>query len=249
MSQNLSGKVVLVTGGAKRIGAAIARQFHASDARLMLHYHTARAEAQVLQAELNGVHPESVATVQADLNRSAALPEIVEAAVTRFGRLDVVVNNASTFYPTPVGSITEEAWNDLMGVNVRAPLFLSQAAAPYLRKTGGCIVNIVDIHADRPLKDYVVYSVAKAALVGLTRSLARELGPEVRVNAVAPGPVLWPDSHAFDELAQQRIVSHTVLKRVGAPEDVARAVVFLAAEAPYVTGQVLAVDGGRSINL
>lgn len=249
MSKNLSDKVVLVTGGAKRIGAAIARQFHAADARLMLHYNAGQREAHALQAELNRVRPESVATVQADLNHLAALPEIVKAVMTRFGRLDVVVNNASTFYPTPMGDITDDAWSDLMGVNVRAPLFLSQAAAPYLRKTAGCIVNIADIHAERPLKDYVVYSVAKAALVGLTRSLARELGPEVRVNAVAPGPVLWPDNGEFDELTRQRIVSGTLLKRAGVPEDVARAVAFLAADAPYVTGQVLDVDGGRSIHL
>jgi pteridine reductase len=169
--------------------------------------------------------------------------------LARFGRLDVLVNNASTFYATEVGDIDEATWDDLIGINLRAPLFLSQAAAPHLKKTQGCIVNITDIHADRPLRRYVVYSVAKAGLVGLTKSLARELGPQVRVNAVAPGPVLWPESAEFDELTRQRIVSHTLLKRAGEPEDIAGAVYYLVGHAPYVTGQILAVDGGRSINI
>jgi pteridine reductase len=167
----------------------------------------------------------------------------------RFGRLDALVNNASTFYPTPLGHIDDADWDDLMGINVRAPLLLSQAAAPFLRGTRGCIVNITDIHAERPLAGYMVYSVAKAALAGLTRALALELGPEVRVNAVAPGPVLWPENNAFDEPARRRIVAHTLLKRAGRAEDVAGAVHYLVADAPYVTGQVLAVDGGRTVNL
>ena len=250
MSQVLADKVVLVTGGAKRVGAAIARRLHAAGANLMLHYHAGQVEAQILQAELNDMRAESAATVQADLNNIAELPEVIKCVVARFGRLDVLVNNASTFYPTPVGEIQQNDWDDLMGVNLRAPLFLAQAAVAYLRKSDvGCIVNIADIHADRPLKNYVVYSVAKAGLVGLTRSLARELGPEIRVNAVSPGPVLWPESAAFDELARQRIVSQTLLKRAGDPEDIARAVHYLVVDAPYVTGQVLVVDGGRSINM
>ena len=249
MPQSLSDKVVLVTGGARRVGAAIARRLHRDGARLMLHYNVGQAEAQSLQAELNALRVESTATVQADLNHLAALPELIKSVVARFGRLDVLVNNASTFYPTPVGEIAEREWDDLMGVNVRAPLFLSQAAVPYLKRTAGCIVNITDIHAERPLRNFVVYSVAKAALTGLTRSLARELGPDIRVNAVAPGPVLWPEGDEFDELTRQRIVSNTLLRRAGEPEDVARAVAYLVSEAPYVTGQILAVDGGRSINL
>ena len=166
-----------------------------------------------------------------------------------FGRLDALVNNASSFFQTPVGEISVDQWEDLIGTNLRAPLFLVQAAAPALKKTQGAVVNITDIHAERPLKNYVVYSVAKAGLVGLTRSLARELAPEVRVNAVAPGPILWPDDDAFDELSRQRIISHTPLKREGTPDDIARAVHFLLAEATYVTGETINVDGGRHVAL
>jgi pteridine reductase len=245
----LSGKVVLITGGAKRVGAAIARRLHVSGANLMLHYHSAKAEAVELQRALNAVRANSAATVQANLLNAAELPELVRTTVTRFGRLDGLVNNASSFHPTPLGEIKIADWDDLIGTNLKAPLFLSQAAAPHLKAAGGCIVNIADIHADRPLKRYVVYSIAKAGLVGLTRSLARELGPEVRVNAVAPGPVMWPEDESFDELARQRVISHTLLKRAGEPEDIAAAVHYFVAEAPYVTGQVLAVDGGRSVNL
>jgi pteridine reductase len=249
MEDALSGKVVLITGAVKRVGAAIARRLHRQGADLMLHYRSSERDAHALQAELNAARPNSVALIQADLFDAAGLPEIVKNTVSRFERLDALVNNASTFFPTPVGDITEAAWDNLMGTNLRAPLFLSQAAAPHLRKTGGAIVNITDIHAERPLKSYVVYSIAKAGLVGLTRSLARELGPEIRVNGVAPGPILWPEDGTWDEVARQRVVSHTLLKRTGDPDDIARAVHYLIAEAPYVTGQIIAVDGGRSINL
>ncbi len=245
----LSGKVVLITGAARRIGAAIARRLHADGARLMLHYRKAEREAQQLQVELNAVREHSVALIQADLLDAEGLQEIVRNTLARFERLDALVNNASTFHATPIGSIRFEDWDSLMGTNLKAPLFLAQAAAPHLKRTQGCIVNITDIHAERPLKNYPVYSVAKTALAGLTRALARELAPEVRVNAVAPGAIVWPDDNSWDELTRQRVVSHTLLKRVGDPEDIARAVHFLIAEAPYVTGQILAVDGGRSINL
>jgi pteridine reductase len=248
-TEALSGKVVLITGGAKRVGAAIARRLHAAGANLMLHYHSAKAESLELQKALHGARANSAATVQANLLNAAELPELVRTTVTRFGRLDVLVNNASTFHATPLGEIKLSDWDDLVGTNLKAPLFLAQAAAPHLRNAGGCIVNITDIHADRPLKSYVVYSVAKAGLSGLTRVLARELGPEVRVNGVAPGPVLWPADGSFDELARQRVISHTLLKRAGEPDDVAAAVYFLVAEAPYVTGQIVTVDGGRSVNL
>ncbi|OFZ73161.1 MAG: pteridine reductase [Betaproteobacteria bacterium RBG_16_64_9] len=247
--QALSGKVVLITGAARRVGAATARRLHARGAQLMLHYRKSERDAQQLQAELNAARPESTALLQADLLDAAGLPEIVRNTVSRFGRLDALVNNASTFHATPLGTIKFEDWDSLIGTNLKAPLFLAQAAAPQLRKSGGCIVNVTDIHADRPLKNYLVYSVAKAALSGLTRALARELAPEVRVNGVAPGPVLWPEDGSFDELTRQRVISHTLLRRVGEPEDIARAVQFLIAEAPYVTGQIIAVDGGRSINL
>jgi pteridine reductase len=247
--QSLAGRVVLITGSAKRVGAAIARRLHAAGALLMLHYHSAKLEAIALQSELNRLRANSAATVQANLLNAAELPELVRVTVARFGRLDVLVNNASTFHPTPLGEIKLADWDDLIGTNLRAPLFLSQAAAPHLRSAGGSIVNITDIHAERPLKRYVVYSVAKAGLVSLTKSLARELGPEVRVNGIAPGPVLWPADGSFDEVARQRVISHTLLKRAGEPADVAAAVYFLVADAPYVTGHVIAVDGGRSVNL
>jgi len=203
----------------------------------------------LLQAELNHQRKDSVALIQADLLDIAKLPAMVEQTVQSFGRLDALVNNASSFFQTPVGEITAASWEDLIGTNLRAPLFLSQAAAPALKKSLGAIVNITDIHAERPLKNYVVYSVAKAGLVGLTRSLARELAPEVRVNAIAPGPILWPDDETFDELSRQRIISHTPLKREGTPEDIAKAVHFLLAEATYVTGETINVDGGRHVAL
>jgi pteridine reductase len=220
---------------------------HAAGANLMLHYRSSAGEARLLQAELNHQRANSVALIQADLLDVLKLPSLVEQTVQTFGQLDGLVNNASSFYPTPVGDITPASWNDLIGTNVQAPLFLSQAAAPALRKTLGAIVNITDIHAERPLKNFVVYSVAKAALVGMTRSLARELAPEVRVNAVAPGPILWPDDEAFDEVSRQRIISHTPLRREGKPEDIAAAVHFLLADASYITGDTLNVDGGRHI--
>jgi len=245
----VQGKVVLITEGAKRVGAAVCRRLHAAGANLMLHYRTSAGEARLLQAELNHQRKDSVALIQADLLDLAKLPSLIDQTVQTFNRLDAVVNNASSFHPTPVGEITEEDWEDLIGANLRAPLFIAQAAAPALKKTQGAIVNITDIHAERPLKNYVVYSVAKAGLVGLTRSLARELAPEVRVNAVAPGPILWPDDEEFDELSRQRIISHTPLKREGTPEDIAKAVHFLLAEATYVTGETVNVDGGRHVAL
>lgn len=243
----MQGKVVLITGGAKRVGAAICRRLHTAGANLMLHYRASAGEARLLQAELNGVRANSVTLIQADLLDTVKLPSLVEQCVQAFGRLDGLVNNASSFYPTPVGEISSENWRDLVGTNVMAPLFLAQAAAPALRRTQGAIVNLADIHADRPLKGYVVYSIAKAAVVGMTRSLARELAPDVRVNAIAPGPVLWPEDGSFDELSRQRVISHTPLRREGSPEDIAGAVLFLLGQAPYVTGVTLAVDGGRSI--
>jgi pteridine reductase len=239
------GKVVLITGGAKRVGAAISRRLHAAGANLMLHYRASAGEARLLQAELNHTRAASVALIQADLLDVGKLPSLVEQTLSTFGRLDGLVNNASSFFATQVGDITPAAWEDLIGTNLRAPLFLSQAAAPALRRAQGAIVNITDIHAERPLKGYVVYSAAKAGLSGLTRSLARELAPDVRVNAVAPGPILWPDDGQFDELSRQRIVSHTPLKREGTPDDIARTVHFLLADASYVTGETIAVDGGR----
>lgn len=247
---NTINKVVLITGGAKRVGAAICRALHAQGAQLMIHYNTSVNEARALQAELNLIRSNSVAITQGDLLNIDVLPNLVEETVNQFGRLDVLINNASTYYATEIGKINENNWQDLIGSNLKAPIFLSQAAAAELRKNHGCIVNITDMHVERPKKGYIVYSVAKAGLVTLTKSLAHELGPEVRVNAVAPGPVQWPEGNPqFDEVYRQRVINQTLLKRVGEPEDVAKAVKFLVYDAPFVTGHVLAVDGGRSLNL
>jgi pteridine reductase len=243
-------KVVLITGGAKRVGAAICRELHKAGALLMIHYRSSEFEAKTLQAELNLHRPNSVAIIQADLIEIEILPNLVRETLKQFGRLDVLINNASSYYPTEIGKISEQNWQDLMGSNLKAPLFLSQAAAAQLRKNKGCIINITDMHVERPKKGYVVYSVAKAGLVTLTKSLAHELAPEVRVNAVAPGPVLWPDDNPqFDEVYRQRVINQTLLKRSGEGADVAKAVKFLIYDAPFVTGHVLAVDGGRSLNL
>jgi len=242
----LAGRCVLITGGAKRLGAAIGRRLHAAGANVVVHYHQSRPAADALVAEFEALRAGSALAVRADLHDVAHLPDLAQAALARFGRLDVLVNNASTFYPTPVGSITLQQFDDLIGTNLRAPLFLSQAAAPALRESRGLIINMVDIHGRRPLKAHPVYSSAKAGLIMLTKSLARELGPEIRVNGIAPGPVLWPERD-LDAALKEEIVARTALKRSGSPDDIASAALFFATEAPYVTGQVIAVDGGRSL--
>ncbi len=246
IAATLAGKTVLVTGAARRVGAEIARVLHAAGANLLLHYHTSAEDAALLAAELNARRDGSAQTAACDLLDVSQLPALVASAVDAFGGLDVLVNNASTFYPTPVGDITEIDWNDLTGTNLKAPLFLSQAANAALRLRSGLILNIADIHGMRPLRRYPVYSVAKAGLIMLTRALARELGPHVRVNAVAPGPVMWP-ADGLDKELQDKIIRRTALRRPGSATEVARACLYFAGDAPYVTGQVLAVDGGRSI--
>ena len=248
MSAGLENKVVVITGGARRVGAAIVRRMHAAGANLVVHYRSSTDEARALKDELAAQRPGSLVLVQGDLLKPANLSGLIKEAVKAYGRLDALVNNASSFYPTALGDITEKAWDDLVGTNLKAPLFLSQAAARELKKSHGAIVNIIDIHAEFPMKNYVIYNVAKAGLVALTRSLARELGPEVRVNGVAPGTILWPDDEAWkDEVSRQRIMNQTALKRIGEPDDIAKAVEFLLTASPYVTGQVIAVDGGRSL--
>lgn len=250
MKAPLEGKVVLITGGAKRVGAAVCRRLHAAGAGLMVHYRSSAVSARALKSELNALRAGSVALVQADLLKVAALSGLIKETLKEFGRLDALVNNASSFYATKMGEITEKAWDDLTGTNLKAPLFLAQAAARELKKTHGCIVNIIDIHAEFPMRNHVVYTASKGGLLALTRSLARELGPEVRVNGVAPGTILWPDDDAWkDEVSRQRIINQTALKRIGEPDDIARTVEFLISAAPYVTGQVIAVDGGRSVNM
>jgi pteridine reductase len=245
-NSTLQGRVVLITGGARRIGAEIARTLHAAGANIFIHYRSSAAAAMALAEELNRLRTHSAAIHAAHLLNAEAPDKLVAAALLEFGRLDVLINNASSFYPTPVGTISLPQWDDLMGSNLKAPLFLSQAAAPSLRAQSGLIINMVDIHALRPLKAHPVYCAAKAGLAMLTRSLARELGPEIRVNGIAPGPVLWPEGH-MDEALKREIIDKTALKRPGAARDIARTALFLARDAPYITGQIMAVDGGRSI--
>ncbi len=242
----LAGRVALITGGAKRLGNAIAHALHGDGAQIVIHYRSSKASADALVDELNGLRAQSAVALGCDLLDLQALPQLVAQTLQHFGRLDILVNNASSFYPTPIGSITEQHWDDLLGSNLKAPLFLAQAAAPALRASHGLILNMVDIHAQRPLPSYIVYSIAKAGLATLTKSLARELGPEIRVNGIAPGPVLWPEQRMSADL-QQEIINKTALKRQGSPADIARAALFFAKDAPYVTGQILAIDGGRSI--
>jgi pteridine reductase len=246
----MQGKVILVTGGAKRVGAAICRRLHEAGANIVVHYRSSTQEAFALRDELNALRGNSVHCAKADLLDLHDLPDLVAAGIKHFGRLDGIVNNASSFYATPLEAVDDVQWTDLLGTNLKAPLFLAKAAAAELRKQQGTIVNIVDIHAERPMQGHLVYSVAKAGLVALTKGLAQELGPQVRVNAVAPGVIIWPEQGDWDnEERRSQIVQHTLLKREGEPDDIAKAVLFLMGNAPYITGQVIAVDGGRSINL
>lgn len=241
----MNDKVLLITGAARRVGAVIARHCHAIGMRIAVHAHTSTAEQQSLVAQFNSVRPNSAVALHGDLNDPHTHVELIAATVEQFGRLDALINNASTFYPTPVGSIKWQQFEDLVGSNLRAPLFLAQAATPHLSEHHGVIINMIDIHGQRPLKNHPVYSAAKAGLWMLTLSLARELGPTVRVNGIAPGPVMWPEN-PMDAARQQDIVNRTALKRAGGPEDIAKAVLFMLRDAPYITGQILAVDGGRS---
>lgn len=246
----MQGKTVLVTGGAKRVGAAIVRRLHAAGANVAIHCNASLHDALALCAEFNEKRPDSACTVQADLLDASTLPRVVEETIRQFGHLHALVNNASSFYPTPLDKMNEQQWNDLLGTNLKAPLFLAQAAASELRRCHGCIVNIIDIHADFPMHGHLLYNVAKSGLAGLTRALAQELAPQIRVNGIAPGVNLWPESAAWqDEEQRRKIIAHTLLKREGEPDDIAKTVQFLIADAPYITGQIIAVDGGRSINL
>jgi pteridine reductase len=245
----MDARVIIVTGAARRVGARTAEVLHAAGCRVAIHYRSAEAEAHALCARLNLQRANSAQAFAADLLNTDSIGPLIHAVVAHFGRLDGLVNNASSFFPTPLGQITETAWHDLMGSNLKAPLFLCQAAAPYLTAAQGSIVNIVDIHAERPLATYPVYCAAKAGLVAATRAMAIELAPHVRVNGVAPGPVLWPEDTQFDSATRAAIIDHTLLKREGCADDIAGAVRFLLLDAHYVTGQILAVDGGRSAHL
>ncbi|MBF0255436.1 MAG: pteridine reductase [Gammaproteobacteria bacterium] len=243
---DLNQKTALITGGAQRIGAAIARLLHAEGMNLLLHYRRSASEAEGLAAELNDLRPGSVGLAQADLCQVSQLAPLVEQARLQFGRLDLLVNNASSFYPTPIGEVDEAIWDDLMGSNLKGPFFLSQAAAPLLAEHQGCIINLVDIHAERPKAGYPVYSMAKAGNAMMVKTLARELGPRVRVNGIAPGLILWPDQ-PMTETERQTLLQRTVLQRAGKEEDIARTLLFLLRDGEYITGQIIAVDGGRTL--
>lgn len=242
----LAGRTALVTGGARRLGAAIATAFHGAGANVVIHYRGAQADAATLAATLEADRPGSAALVQGDLLDTAALPELVARAASAFAGLDILVNNASSFYPTPVGQITPAHWDDLVGTNLKAPLFLSQAAVPWLKRERGLIINMVDIHARRPLADHPVYCAAKAGLEMLTYALARELGPGIRVNGIAPGAILWPAA-GVDEDEKAATIAGIPLGRTGGPADIAACALYLATAGSYVNGQVIAVDGGRHL--
>jgi pteridine reductase len=244
----LQGKAALITGGAKRIGAVDSRTLHAAGMNIIIHCRNSRTEAEALAAELNQERSHSAHVLQLDLDNTDQLAGLIDQAVAVWGRLDALINNASSFYPTPVGTITTNDWDNLMGSNLKAPLFLSQAAAPHLKKTGGCIINMVDVHAFKPMRKHPVYCAAKAGLVMLTQSLARELGPEVRVNGVAPGAILWPENEINAD-TKQLILDRTALKRPGTPTDISKTILFLIRDADYITGQIISVDGGRSLNI
>ncbi len=246
-------KCVLVTGGAKRIGAETVRLLHQAGYNTVIHCRSSRQSADELAEQLNNIRADSAKVIQADLDNETIYNSLIEQAYLCWNRLDVLVNNASSFYPTPVGSITLDDWNNLVNSNMKAPLFLAQAAAPHLKKTQGNIINMIDIHGQRPMKDHTVYCAAKAGLAMLTLSLAKELGPEIRVNGVAPGAILWPASDGANgdmpEQTKNLILERTALKKPGQPIDIARTILFLIKDADYITGQIIAVDGGRSLNI
>ncbi len=249
--QKLTGKVALVTGAARRIGATTVRMLHQHGATVVIHYRNSEKDADKLCAELNKLRSDSCYIQQAELDEIASLEKMIEDVVTKVGRLDILINNASSFFPTKVGEIKEADWDNLFSSNLKAPLFLSQAAAPYLEKSQGCIINMVDIHAERPLAEHPVYCAAKAGLLMLTKSLAKELGPHVRVNGVSPGAILWPETDgegAEVTLEHQALLDKTSLKREGSPDDIAKAILFLICNAPYITGHIIPVDGGRLLN-
>jgi pteridine reductase len=243
---SLNGKVALITGAAHRIGERIARLLHAEGMDLALHYHRSREAAEALQQELQSQRQGSVQLVQANLCDIPRLPGLVEEVTGYHGRLDLLVNNASSFYPTPLEEATEAQWDELLGSNLKGPFFLTRAAAPLLRASQGVVVNLVDIHAQRPLKAHPIYSIAKAGNAMLVKTLARELGPEVRVNGISPGAILWPEQ-GLSDAAKEEILGRTALRRPGTPDDIARTLLFLARDADYITGQIIAVDGGRTL--
>jgi len=241
-------KVALITGGAKRIGAATTKELHQAGYNVVIHCRLSRQSADDLANELNSIRGDSAHVIQGDLNNETIYDNLIDQSYQFWKRLDVLVNNASSFHPTPVGSITLDDWDNLINSNMRAPLFLAQAATPHLKHSQGCIINMIDVHAQRPMKDHPVYCAAKAGLQMITLSLAKDLGPEIRVNGVAPGAILWPEND-MSEHTKNLILERTSLKRPGQPIDIAKTIVFLAKDADYITGQIIAVDGGRSLNI
>lgn len=247
IENSLTGKVALITGAARRIGAELARCLHTEGATVAVHYRESFVEAEHLQLELNAKRANSCLLLQADLLKMSDLSSLVTRLVGQTQRLDILINNASNFYATPLASIDAQQWDDLMGTNLKAPLFLSQAAMPYLQQQNGVIINMTDVHGLRPLAEFSVYCAAKAGLIMLTQALARELGPQIRVNGIAPGAILWPEQAVGADQGTE-ILAKTALERMGRPEDIAKTVLFLVRDAPYITGQVIAVDGGRLLN-
>ena len=245
-TRTLDGTCALITGAAKRIGAVITERLHEAGVSVAIHYRSSAADAKELCSRLNDARPDSAEIFAADLNDTAGLDGLVESVIDWGGRLDILINNAASFYPTPIGSISESQWDDLIGGNLKAPLFLSQSAWPHLKSSQGVIINMLDIHSTRPLRDHAVYALTKAGLSMLTRSLAKDMAPEVRVNGVAPGAILWPEA-GITESIKKSIVGQIPLKRPGNPDDIADCVLYLVRDATYVTGQVISVDGGRSI--
>ncbi len=248
MTERSKNRVALVTGAALRVGCAVARELHQAGVDIVVHYRSSADAARALVDELNAARSDSAAAIPADLADVESLKALVAQTIDRFGRLDVLVNNASSFYPTPVGEASEADWKDLFDSNARGPFFLAQAAAPHLKATSGSIINIIDIHAQKPMATHTVYCMAKSALTMMTHSLALELAPEVRVNGVSPGAILWPSSDPSEE-EKARVLARVPMKRIGDPTDIAGAVSYFALKAPYVTGQILSIDGGRSLNM
>ncbi len=244
-----SNPVALITGGARRIGAEIARQLHAKGFNLLVHYHNSETQALNLIQTLNSSRANSAIAVKADLSDTQAVIQLARQGMDQWGRVNLLINNASSFYPTPLGEVTPEIWDDIFASNLKAPFFLAQALAPALKASKGCIINIADIYAERPLGNHSVYCIAKAGNVMLTKTLARELAPEVRVNGIAPGAILWPESEDLGDDVKSSLLAKILLQQRGKPEDIARTAVFLAQESAYMTGQILTVDGGRSLTI
>lgn len=240
-------KVVMITGAARRVGAEMAQHLHQAGMNIVLHYRSSSEEASALADSLNEQRANSVKLLKGDLKEYQSIPKLVTQGIDLFGHIDVLINNASSFYPTDLQDVDEAIWEDLVGVNLKAPIYLTQALAAELAKNNGCIINIVDIHGDRPLKDYSIYSIAKAGLIMFTKSMARELAPEIRVNGIAPGAIMWPEEQHYENM-HQLVIERTALKREGHPKDIAETALFLIEKAGYITGQIIAVDGGRTLS-